>query len=102
MLSSNPWFGGGGCQKPCGLARANHHLCVGTCQFHALRVKTSRIAGFSRAENGQKPRFYGENKMAPALLKNHSENALTLRIECLECANRNPITERTIMKCVFR
>src|ERR1043165_29493 len=40
--------------------------------------------------------------MAPALLKKLSENALTLRIECLECANRNPITERTIMKSVFR
>jgi prepilin-type N-terminal cleavage/methylation domain-containing protein len=31
-----------------------------------------------------------------------SENRLTLEDGCLKCANRNPITERTIMNSVFR
>src|SRR6476469_8491442 len=47
-------------------------------------------------------RFSRENEVAPTMLKKLSENALTLESECLECANRNPITERTIMNSVFR
>src|SRR5436309_326764 len=77
-------------------------VCVGMCQFHARCVKSSRIPAWRDAENPQKGPFFGGKRVAPTLLKKLSENALTLRIECLECANRNPITERTIMKSVFR
>src|ERR1041385_2001315 len=72
------------------------------CQFHARRVKSSRIGAACGGEIVEKSPFWRGIKLAPTLLKKLSENALTLRIECLECANRNPITERTIMKSVFR
>jgi prepilin-type N-terminal cleavage/methylation domain-containing protein/prepilin-type processing-associated H-X9-DG protein len=72
------------------------------CQFHARRVKSSRIGAACGGEIVEKSPFLRGIKLAPTLLKKLSENALTLRIECLECANRNPITERTIMKSVFR
>lgn len=41
-------------------------------------------------------------EVALTVLKIVQENSLTLENECLEFANRNPITERTIMKSVFR
>jgi prepilin-type N-terminal cleavage/methylation domain-containing protein/prepilin-type processing-associated H-X9-DG protein len=56
-------------------------------------------------EGGVRPktqRFGRKIELALALLKIVQENSLTLENECLECANRNPITERTIMKSVFR
>jgi prepilin-type N-terminal cleavage/methylation domain-containing protein len=69
------------------------------CHPHAICVKISRERGvcIEKAEGiGRK------NGVALALLKITQENSLTLKNECLEFANRNPITERTIMKSVFR
>src|SRR5438132_1430045 len=50
----------------------------------------------------RKPLIFAAKRTGAVTAKKLSENALTLESVCLECANRNPITERTIMKSVFR
>jgi len=61
------------------------------CASRKMRENFPQRVGVPRKTQ----RFRGEIEVAPPLLKKLKKNSLTLKNECLECANRNPITERT-------
>jgi prepilin-type N-terminal cleavage/methylation domain-containing protein/prepilin-type processing-associated H-X9-DG protein len=65
-------------------------------------VKISRARVFLEGKIAKNSEIKGFAWGGAGVAKIVSENALTLENECLECANRNPITERTIMNSVFR